>query len=155
TGVGEQRTESAPHDPERHTLKQKFPGNLGPTCAHGRAYSEFPLPPFRPHEKKVRHVGARNEEHHPNGSQQYPEHLAYVAHGIPLQGTNVWAKPGLLKHLASKSRRKRELLHSERDHASHVGVRLFQSNTGFEPRDSLVAEIPHERLAALQLERKE
>jgi hypothetical protein len=65
---------------------------------------------------------------------------------------DVWGKSGLPQHPQRNS--VGELLRGQRDHATHIGVGLLYRHAGLEPRECLIAEVPHEDLRAIELEWK-
>jgi hypothetical protein len=109
---------------------------------------------LRPHERQVRHVRAGDEQHDARGAEERPEHLAHVTHDVDLERPHVGQHLHLLEHLDREAGRQRELLGQRRQHARHVGVRLLEGDAGLQACEAPIAEVPDERLRAVELQRQ-
>ena len=145
-------TEDAAEDPQGHAFEQELSRKTLPVGAERRAQRELLLAGVGADEKQVGDVGAGDEENQAHGAEEDPENVSDVAHDVLLEGHDVGIETGLLQHLERQP--PGILLRGDGDHPGHVGVGLVDPDSRFEPGNPLIAEISHEDLCRVELERK-
>ncbi len=99
-GPGHEHTAAAANERQQQALDQQLPHEAPARRAERRPDGDLPPPHRRAREQQVRHVGARDEEHHGHGAGEGDEEGPRIADHEALQGeeTDVLVRPhGLLQ----------------------------------------------------------
>jgi hypothetical protein len=104
-----------------------LPHDAVPARPQGSANGYFAGPRGRLAEQQGRRIGARDQEYHPHGAQQKVESKANVTHHFVLYSRHGNA-PALVALWI--------LLLETPGNRGHLGLRLFEGDAAFEPRDS-------------------
>ena len=86
--------ECAPREAEQRAFQQQLASDPPPARAQRRADRQFLLPSVGANQQQIRHIGARNQQHHAHRAHQHPQRIADVAYQVVLQPPQVRADPG-------------------------------------------------------------
>ncbi len=150
--VCERETEETAEDSQAHAFEQQLPRKTLPVGAESGAQRQLLLAGVGPDQEQVGDVGAGDEKHEAYRAEKDPEHVPDITHDIFFERHDVGVEVSVLQHL--KRQPLGVLLRAEGDHPGYVGVGLVDSDSRLQPCDPLVAEIPHEDLCRVELERE-
>src|SRR6266550_1153042 len=139
---------------ENDAFEQKIGGDAAAARAQGGAHGQLLTASFDADEQQIGDIGAGDEKDHADGTHQDPEDAADVADDVALEWTDVGANLRVLEELDAEARRGRKGPHNDGKHACNVGVNLLEGDAGFEPGQTVVAEVAEVDFAAVKLERR-
>jgi len=147
---GKGETDKPAKQAENHALDQQFSSDPPRAGAERGTNRQLLLPGLGSDEEQIRHVRARDEEHHTDGAGQHPQHCPHVADEIVFQRADVRSEARLLEHLDVAAWKRREAREGDRDHAGHVDVRLVDRDARLQSGDGGLTELPEKHLAAIE-----
>ena len=110
---------------------------------------------FGSDQQEIGHVGAGNQEHHPDAAHQNPKQFAHVADHILAERPNIGPHPRLLEEVQTESRGGGKTVEHDGPHPRHVGVRRLHCNTGPQSGNPFVAELAKRGFATIETNRQE
>ncbi len=84
--LGEDRSHDPTRDREDHALGEKLPHDTPRARPESGADGEFPTPPGRARQQQVRHVGAGDQQHEADRSEQHEKDALDAADDVFLEG---------------------------------------------------------------------
>ncbi len=108
--IRERDAEHAAEHGDRQRLRHQLPGDLPRFGAERETNRQLLLTRLGAHEKQVRDVRARHEQHESDGAKQDPQHAADVADDIDIERPHQRPEPCIVEHLLGEARRQRKPL---------------------------------------------
>ena len=112
------------------------------------------MPAFGANQQKVSDIRARDQQYDTDAAHQHPEQFADVPDHVLTKGPDPGAKARRLKQVHAEARRRWKAAPDGWNQAQDVGIGLCQSDTGPQPRNSVIAELAQRRLVAIKLQRQ-
>src|SRR5262245_53919720 len=122
-----------------------------PTRAKRGAQSKLALAAFRPHQKKVGNVGARNEQNDSNSAEHNPKQRAYVTDNLLFQRAKIWTESSLPEQVKAKTWPHRKGVETDRKHSCNIRASLGDGSSRFQSSDPKITEVSQRYFIAVQL----
>src|SRR5262245_40245196 len=109
---------------EQQTLGQQLPDDATAIRAQRSAHGNFPPPPRGARQQQVGNVRAGDQEHHPDRAEQHEQRQTNLARELRAQRNQIHPPAGV---------EIRVLLLYPAVNSAHLGLRLLQTEAGFDP----------------------